>query len=158
MTSRRDEYLQAMGIQVWKQRSSSQIPEQAQTQTQIPAPDPVQMDELSDTQPLVSDTMPEQKPPPLSAPTPPMATSMPLPLDDGDSGDNADDRSTKIAGMDWPALINEVEHCQACSLHASRTRAVFGVGNRQADWMIIGEAPGADEDRLGEPFVGRAGK
>ena len=48
--------------------------------------------------------------------------------------------------------------CTGCDLHETRTRTVFGTGNRQADWMIIGEAPGADEDRQGEPFVGRAGQ
>ncbi len=58
----------------------------------------------------------------------------------------------------WQRLITEVDQCTACPLHASRTRAVFGVGNRQAECMVIGEAPGADEDRLGEPFVGRAGR
>lgn len=59
---------------------------------------------------------------------------------------------------EWDRLIAEVENCRACPLHETRTRAVFGVGNRRADWMVIGEAPGADEDRLGEPFVGRAGR
>ncbi len=62
------------------------------------------------------------------------------------------------AGMDWPALEEAVSGCVRCGLHASRTRTVFGVGNRAADWMIVGEAPGAEEDRRGEPFVGRAGK
>ena len=57
----------------------------------------------------------------------------------------------------WEALEAAVSGCTKCELHSSRTQAVFGVGNHQADWMIIGEAPGADEDRLGEPFVGRAG-
>jgi DNA polymerase len=61
-------------------------------------------------------------------------------------------------GMDWPALEDAVSGCVQCGLHASRTRTVFGVGSRSADWMIIGEAPGAEEDRRGEPFVGRAGK
>jgi len=60
--------------------------------------------------------------------------------------------------MDWPALEEAVSGCVQCGLHASRTRTVFGVGSRSADWMIIGEAPGAEEDRRGEPFVGRAGK
>jgi len=60
--------------------------------------------------------------------------------------------------MDWPALEEAVSGCVRCGLHASRTRTVFGVGNRAADWMIVGEAPGAEEDRRGEPFVGRAGK
>lgn len=59
---------------------------------------------------------------------------------------------------EWDRLVDEVENCRACPLHATRTRAVFGVGDRNADWMVIGEAPGADEDRLGEPFVGRAGR
>lgn len=63
-----------------------------------------------------------------------------------------------IAGLDWDALRSRVKTCQACDLHQTRTQTVFGVGNQQADLMIIGEAPGADEDRQGEPFVGKAGQ
>ncbi len=59
---------------------------------------------------------------------------------------------------DWTALEARVAACMACELHATRTQTVFGVGNRNAEWMIVGEAPGAEEDRKGEPFVGRAGK
>lgn len=59
---------------------------------------------------------------------------------------------------DWVALKARVAGCTQCALHTSRTQTVFGVGNRSADWMIIGEAPGAEEDRRGEPFVGRAGQ
>jgi len=59
---------------------------------------------------------------------------------------------------DWTELQASVACCTRCPLHKSRTQTVFGVGNRHADWMIIGEAPGAEEDRRGEPFVGRAGK
>jgi DNA polymerase len=59
---------------------------------------------------------------------------------------------------DWEALKETVAACTRCQLHQHRTQTVFGVGNREADWMIIGEAPGAEEDRRGEPFVGRAGK
>ena len=62
------------------------------------------------------------------------------------------------AGYDWPELEAAVKGCTRCTLHLSRTQGVFGVGNRKARWMIIGEAPGADEDRQGEPFVGRAGQ
>ncbi len=58
----------------------------------------------------------------------------------------------------WTELQASVAGCMRCPLHQSRTQTVFGVGNRDADWMIIGEAPGAEEDRRGEPFVGRAGK
>ena len=59
----------------------------------------------------------------------------------------------------WQRLAYEISQCQACDqLCQQRTQTVFGVGNQQADWMIIGEAPGVDEDRQGEPFVGQAGK
>jgi len=57
----------------------------------------------------------------------------------------------------WDALRSEVLSCTKCVLHQSRTQGVLGVGPRRADWMVIGEAPGAEEDRRGEPFVGRAG-
>lgn len=58
----------------------------------------------------------------------------------------------------WAELESAVKSCTLCPLHKTRTQAVFGVGNRNAQWMVIGEAPGADEDRQGEPFVGRAGQ
>lgn len=58
----------------------------------------------------------------------------------------------------WEAVAAEVAHCTRCSLHACRTRTVFGVGHRSARWLVVGEAPGAEEDRQGEPFVGRAGR
>ena len=61
-------------------------------------------------------------------------------------------------GLDWPELRDCVANCTRCELASSRTNTVFGVGNTAADWMIIGEAPGAEEDRRGEPFVGRAGQ
>ena len=59
---------------------------------------------------------------------------------------------------DWDELRQCVSGCTRCALSQSRINTVFGVGNTDADWMIIGEAPGAEEDRQGEPFVGRAGK
>ncbi|MGA7539317.1 MAG: uracil-DNA glycosylase [Steroidobacteraceae bacterium] len=58
----------------------------------------------------------------------------------------------------WEALRAEVLQCTRCALHAGRTQGVVGVGNPRAEWMVIGEAPGAEEDRRGEPFVGRAGQ
>ena len=60
--------------------------------------------------------------------------------------------------LDWPALRDAVQACQACGLSASRTQTVFGVGHPRAHWMLVGEAPGEQEDRQGEPFVGRAGQ
>ena len=61
-------------------------------------------------------------------------------------------------GPGWIELKQAVPACTACGLHKTRTQTVFGVGDEQADWLFIGEAPGAEEDRLGEPFVGQAGK
>lgn len=58
----------------------------------------------------------------------------------------------------WAELERAVKSCTLCPLHKTRTQGVFGVGNRSAQWMVIGEAPGAEEDRQGEPFVGRAGQ
>lgn len=63
-----------------------------------------------------------------------------------------------IAGMDWEELVAAVRACTRCPLAASRSQGVPGVGDRNAEWLFIGEAPGADEDRLGEPFVGQAGR
>ena len=62
------------------------------------------------------------------------------------------------APRDWVELKQLVSGCVKCSLHKTRTQTVFGVGDPSAQWMLIGEAPGAEEDRLGDPFVGQAGR
>ncbi|MCY1290207.1 uracil-DNA glycosylase, family 4 [compost metagenome] len=67
-------------------------------------------------------------------------------------------REAAIAAMAWPALDAAVAGCTACGLCQTRTNTVFGVGDRQAEWMLVGEAPGENEDLQGEPFVGQAGK
>ncbi|MCW5632197.1 MAG: uracil-DNA glycosylase [Rubrivivax sp.] len=63
-----------------------------------------------------------------------------------------------VAGFDWQALRTAVADCRACRLCESRKQTVFGVGHPQAHWMVVGEAPGAQEDEQGEPFVGAAGQ
>lgn len=68
------------------------------------------------------------------------------------------DEAPAASAVDFTALRDAVARCTRCALHESRTQTVFGVGNPAADWMIVGEAPGAEEDRRGEPFVGRAGR
>ncbi len=60
--------------------------------------------------------------------------------------------------LDWPELKRRVHDCTACGLRAGCTQTVFGVGDEQADWLFVGEGPGAEEDAQGEPFVGQAGK
>ncbi len=62
------------------------------------------------------------------------------------------------SAADWRALADEVAACVRCRLHERRTQTVFGVGDPGAELLVIGEAPGADEDRQGEPFVGRSGQ
>ena len=81
-----------------------------------------------------------------------------VPRDDPEPEIAAAAASAPAVGMDWAQLNAAVAGCTRCPLHTSRTQTVFGVGDPRADWMIIGEAPGAEEDRRGEPFVGRAGK
>lgn len=68
------------------------------------------------------------------------------------------ERAARISRMDWAELDAAAQACRACKLGSSRFQAVFGTGSTQAQWMIVGEAPGAEEDRQGEPFVGAAGK
>lgn len=63
-----------------------------------------------------------------------------------------------VSQMDWDALRQAVANCTACPLYATRTQGVLGVGDIHADWLFVGEAPGAEEDARGEPFVGAAGK
>jgi DNA polymerase len=70
----------------------------------------------------------------------------------------ADRESGREAESGWDELQQRVAACTRCGLAATRTQTVFGVGNRSAEWLVVGEAPGAEEDQRGEPFVGRAGQ
>ncbi len=65
---------------------------------------------------------------------------------------------TPATGADWKTLKQQVRDCTACKLRAGCTQTVFGVGDEKAEWLFVGEGPGADEDAQGEPFVGQAGK
>ncbi|MFT4173340.1 MAG: uracil-DNA glycosylase [Rhodocyclaceae bacterium] len=66
--------------------------------------------------------------------------------------------SVDARGLDWDGLFEATANCRACRLCERRKQAVLGVGDREADWMIVGEGPGAEEDERGEPFVGQAGR
>jgi uracil-DNA glycosylase len=76
----------------------------------------------------------------------------PVPLTGGDG------RGARIMTLDWAALKQAVTACEACALAKTRTNTVFGVGDENAEWLLVGEAPGAEEDARGEPFVGQAGR
>jgi uracil-DNA glycosylase len=68
------------------------------------------------------------------------------------------DRAARIAGLDWDDLAADIAQCTACKLCKTRNHTVPGVGHPSPDWMVIGEGPGENEDKLGEPFVGPAGQ
>lgn len=87
----------------------------------------------------------------------------PLPVSYEGGGDElavkVTDKQPKVShNLNWPELKSTVHSCQACALRAGCTQTVFGVGAEKADWLLIGEAPGEEEDASGEPFVGAAGK
>ena len=132
-SQRRNQYLDAMGVDVWVRRPGGPLagvgPWDARALAQAEAADGQQI------APVMSE---------VAAPSAPVA---PDPFEPP-SGDVA---------ARWDALRTEVLTCTKCVLHQSRTQGVLGVGPRRSDWMVIGEAPGAEEDRRGEPFVGRAG-
>lgn len=107
------------------------------------------------------ETPPEPEMPPWldEAPWPEDAYEPVMPSGEGYDDPELPEPDDGVASLDWDGLAARVAQCTHCSeLSQARTQTVFGVGDRQADWLFIGEAPGAEEDRQGEPFVGRAGK
>lgn len=79
------------------------------------------------------------------------------PLSSEVATDNAEPETTASTSNNWDILQAEVANCTKCALCKTRTQTVFGAGNKQADWMLVGEAPGQHEDEQGQPFVGKAG-
>jgi len=140
-SARRLEYLRAIGVDVWVrrdlERDAGRVTRDALENSSEPAQQAVPVSGVSDRV-----TCPVSR----------------VPSETSDVVTHHASRVTSAASMDWPALENAVKSCTLCDLHRTRTQTVFGVGDKQAQWMIIGEAPGADEDAQGEPFVGRAGQ
>jgi uracil-DNA glycosylase family 4 len=142
VNSRRERYLEEMGLgPVWRLRerqdSGSRVQDSSaagENHWEIPADAPRRA----------------IQPGPAAEPLPGLVAGANL--------DPADDRAALIRRMDWPELKAAVTGCQACALHKTRTQTVFGVGDEQADWLLVGEAPGSEEDKRGEPFVGQAGR
>jgi DNA polymerase len=106
---------------------------------------------------LRAQAAPAPEPEPALEPAPTLEPA-PAPAPHALSPSSSTTSAAREAGVDWPELRARVAACTRCGLSATRTQTVFGIGNLQADWLIVGEAPGADEDRKGEPFVGRAGQ
>jgi uracil-DNA glycosylase family 4 len=93
-----------------------------------------------------------------TAASPPAAASSLPPVPPGPAAPRPMDTTPPAEAGEWGRLAAEVSGCVRCGLHTTRTQTVFGVGDRRAEMLVVGEAPGAEEDRQGEPFVGRAGQ
>jgi DNA polymerase len=155
----REQLLKEMGLgPVWKLRQPL-VHEPEPEHLSTPAMTPVALPEfIPESAPEVADEppLPEYIGPEYLSPEPPGGFE---PADMSAVPDDAQRaRAAAIATMDWDTLQQAVAQCTACSLCQARKQAVLGVGDRQADWLFVGEGPGAEEDERGEPFVGQAGK
>jgi len=148
LDARQRAMLAEMGVRVWAPKPQPPAEAARATDTEVTAPAakaaPVAAPMAAPIAPTVAA--------PVRAPAPAMAAEVaqapaaqPAP-------------PSPVDHMDWPALREAVSSCQACGLCQGRKNTVFGVGDPQADWMIVGEAPGENEDLQGEPFVGAAGQ
>lgn len=146
MTRQRDAILREMGLApMWRLRSADREGDSADL-----LPNGAQDGSPAAIEVPVVAAQPQRVPPQqavLSHPSPA------LPLGASDAA-----RDALIAGMEWDALEADIRACRTCRLCERRKQAVPGVGDRQADWLFVGEGPGAEEDQRGEPFVGAAGR
>ncbi|MFK8067673.1 MAG: uracil-DNA glycosylase family protein [Gammaproteobacteria bacterium] len=141
-------YLNAMGIDVWVRRDTN--PDHFDASNQVEFDQIVEVTPKQSTEIQSSDAVIE---------TISIETDESLPHDKSSEVHSSEPQEANEINSDtWEVLQNRVASCIKCDLHTTRTQVVFGVGNQNADWLIIGEAPGAEEDRQGEPFVGRAGQ
>lgn len=148
LDTRQRAMLAEMGVRVWAPPAAEPA---------LPAP--------ADTAAPAPTTAPVNPPPPQPAPSRPAAVARPAPPPPASSpapvaapAPVLAARPSGIERMDWPTLRETVASCQACKLCEKRHQTVFGTGHPQAEWFIVGEAPGENEDLQGEPFVGMAGQ
>ncbi len=175
MSQRSDSILREMGLApLWKRRGCESVQETApaaRIEMALPTPAPPRQ-EAAPPRPVASHSVPPWEPMP---PEPVLHDAAPGDYAPSDFAprDSASRMAAQqffqpapavapvlpqLAGLDWDALQTVVRECQACGLCKQRRQAVFGVGDRQADWLFVGEGPGEEEDDLGEPFVGPSGK
>jgi uracil-DNA glycosylase family 4 len=144
-TERQRAMLAEMGLTVWAAPSEGAPVEALRADpppaTEPPRPDAVEVAVAVAPAAPVPRRLERPVPPPSPAPVTP-------------SGE----RPVGLDGMDWPELRQVVSTCTACKLCTGRTQTVFGVGSTQAHWLVVGEAPGEQEDRQGQPFVGKSGQ
>ena len=147
LDARQRAMLAEMGVRVWAPRAVAVAAELA----------PVPVPEVSaPVAPPPVEPRPPAPPAPAAAPRAAPAAPAVAPAAPPTAAERL--RPAGVAQMDWPALQAAVAGCEACGLCKTRRNTVFGVGDTQTDWMIVGEAPGENEDLQGEPFVGAAGQ
>ncbi len=163
--------LEAMGLKVWQPLpAGAETPAEAAAVQDSPMPAssqavraptrPLAAEESGSPRPAAPPARPTARPPVASVPAPadpPAASSLQSLLPQALAAAEGE-RVQAIQTMDWAQLRESVAACRACGLCEGRKQTVFGVGHEQAHWMIVGEAPGEQEDLQGEPFVGPAGK
>ncbi len=154
LDARRRVCLQAMGIELWRRRREAVVQPAIEATVQRSESPPKVAEPPIAFEPQQSSRKADN----LGHSASPPAAGEPVAVADDALPLGAPDKILRTDQLDWPALEQAVAACKACELHATRTQTVFGVGDRNASLLIIGEAPGADEDRQGEPFVGRAGQ
>jgi uracil-DNA glycosylase len=143
MKSRRELMLEEMGLTpIWRQRNAEVAPAEAPAAESDPLP--------------ASPVTPHQSRP--VSPAAPVTPHQSRPISHASSVTDSGGRRGEIMSLEWPALKARVASCADCPLHAKRNKTVFGVGDENADWLFVGEGPGAEEDAQGEPFVGQAGR
>jgi uracil-DNA glycosylase len=128
-TERQRAMLEVFGVRLFE------APAEASTPASAPAPQPARVRAATGSVPAA----------PVTAPARPASPALPV-------------QRADVSALGWDELRAAVAACQACALSRSRRQTVFGVGHPHAHWMIVGEAPGEQEDRQGEPFVGAAGQ
>lgn len=143
-TERQLALLREMGIRLWQPPAADDAPVAVLDAAEPAAESPAMREAARPAAAPVRAT-------PIAPPTPTRVVTAP-------AAAVATHRPAGVDTMDWPALREAVAGCQACGLCAGRTQTVFGVGHEQARWMLVGEAPGEQEDQQGEPFVGKAGQ
>ena len=146
LDARQRAMLAEMGVRVWWPEPAPEPP--ADTPETIAARGHSTLGEAEKDVKKGTENAPEPRPTAPSGPQRTVAAPRPAPAAPG----------TDVGALDWDALREAVVACRACGLCQGRTQTVFGVGDRQADWMVVGEAPGEQEDLKGEPFVGPSGQ
>ncbi|WER47274.1 uracil-DNA glycosylase [Cupriavidus sp. WKF15] len=156
--SRRAQFLEVLGIPTeWVPRKPMGAPQDAAAEPDRPAVVLAESEAIAES--VLAPEAAEAQAPVAVALVPELEDPAPSPsIAEPARTASVPDREAAIATMGWPALDAAVAACTACGLCETRTNTVFGVGDREAEWMLVGEAPGENEDLQGEPFVGQAGK